>query len=180
MNYLKVLNKFKINLSNLTLMERNFALLIVVFLSYQDFLNEWIWSPFWTIYVLLAILFADLCSGLALSLKRGEGFSTKKFTTWILTCFGFFFVLGVTFNFPKINEALFFPTLSPLLVVVSRCFYLLMLFNTLASTGKNMVLVGALKGNIGLFFLRYIDTYKNKAEDVLTKQFQEIGSDNNK
>ena len=158
-------------------MERSFILSIAILISFQDFLNEWVWNPMWTIYVLLAILISDLFFGVALSFKRHQGFSTRKFKIWILTCFGFIFILGATYNFPRINDALYFPMISPVLVVISRCFYLLMLFETCVSAGKNLVLLGGIKGRVAEWFTRYVDTGKNRVEAILKEQIDQIGND---
>lgn len=155
-------------------MEKGFFLIVVTFLSFEQWLDQYVWHPWWTIYVLLLSMAADLLSGVALSIKRGEHFSTRKFTVWITTVFGFMFMLGVGYNFPRVNNELGWPALSPLLTGIVRLLYLLMLTNTIISTGKNLTLVGAIHGKVGEFFIKYIDTYKNRVEDIMTKQIDEI------
>jgi hypothetical protein len=162
-------------LTPLNKMERMTLLFSVLFVSLQDFLNEWIWHPTWMLGLLLVVLFADLCTGIALSLRRGEGISTRKFTTWCFTVAGFIFLLGVMYNMPRVNTELgLFPMVSPILSVISRCFYLMFLLNPILSAMKNLVLVGALKGPLALFAIKYIDTYKNKAEDLLLTSIKKI------
>jgi len=165
---------FLLLLKPLNKMERHILLLSVAFMSLQDFLNEWMWSPPWTLSILIVVLHADLFSGIALSLKNGEGFSTKKFASWLFTVVAFLFLLGVTYNMPKINDALGWPAISPILAVISKCFYLLILLNTILSAFKNLVLVGALKGQIALLAIKYIDTYKNKAGEALIKTINSV------
>lgn len=166
---------FLIILTPLTSMERLTLLLSVTFLSLQDFLNEWLWSPTWMIVMLLVVLHADLVTGIALSLRRKEGFSTNKFTTWMFTVAGFLFLLGFMYSMPKVNTELgLFPGFSPVLAVIAKCFYLLMLINPALSSIKNLVLVGALKGPLALYAVKYIDTYKNKHEDLILKSLGKL------
>lgn len=155
-------------------MEKVLFLMAVTFLSFEQWLDHYIWHPWWTIYVLLLSMLADLLSGIALSIKRGEHFSTRKFTVWISTMFGFLFMLGVGYNFPRVNDELGWPALSPLLSGIVRLLYLLMLTNTIVSAGKNLTLVGAIHGKVGEFFIKYIDTYKNRVEDIVVKQTKQI------
>lgn len=162
-------------LTPLNSMERTTLLASVVFISFQDFLNEWIWHPAWMLGLLLAVLHADLFTGIALSLRRGEGFSTDKFTTWCFTVVGFLFLLGVMYNMPKVNTELgLFPIISPILEVISRCFYLMLLLNPILSALKNLVLAKAITGPIALWAIKYIDTYKNKAEDLLIASITKV------
>lgn len=88
--------------------------------------------------------------------------------------FGFLFMLGVGYNFPRVNDVLGWPALSPLLTGIVRLLYLLMLTNTIISAGKNLTLVGAISGKVGEFFIKYIDTYKNRVEDIMVKQVKQI------
>ena len=155
-------------------MEKVLFLMAVTFLSFEQWLDQYIWHPWWTIYVLLLSMLADLLSGISLSIKRGEHFSTRKFTVWISTMFGFLFMLGVGYNFPRVNDVLGWPALSPLLTGIVRLLYLLMLTNTIISAGKNLTLVGAISGKVGEFFIKYIDTYKNRVEDIMVKQVKQI------
>lgn len=160
-------------------METVILLFVVTGCSMLDFANEWIWNPIWTMGILLAVLIADLISGFALSVKRSQGFSSRKFNVWILSVFGFLFILGVSYNLPRINEEFGFTFLTPLLIIISRCFFLLILLNTLLSAIKNMVLLGAIRGTLGDFFYKYIDTYKNRTERTLRDTIKDLKQNDN-
>ena len=130
--------------------------------------EQWIWSPFWTIIILWFIIFLDFVTGLGVSMiKNKESFNTSKGLKTILIWFTYNSILGLAFNFAKINELFGIKEVTPFLNVFPRLLYLYIFSVLFLSVVKNATLLGLIKGKIGDFICKYIDTYKNKLEDKI-------------
>lgn len=139
-------------------------LLAACLLSVNAWINNWVWEPTWSIGIMLVVLLADFLTGTTLSLKNGEGFSTKKATAWGWSVLSTWVLLGIAHNMPRLNREFGFTEIETLIAYIPRALYLYILLIQLGSAIKNAALAGILKGAIADFALKYIDTYKKKLD----------------
>lgn len=131
--------------------------------SLTGFLEQWLWSPLYSLIIYLIVLTADFISGIFVGMKvRNEGFLTQKGQRLpvILVCH--LILLGVFFNLGKINDDLGVKGVDDVVFNgIARAFYFYVITINLTSFIKNLVMLGYVKGAVADFFTKYIDKQKN-------------------
>lgn len=133
------------------------------------FTEQWIFSPFWSLMLLLIILFGDWCLGLSVSIRRGGTFESKKAWDWIKRTIFTVFLLGICFNAAKLNTAFGFQDnrLITVLSTIPTGFYLWTMSVNLISIIKNAVVMGWMEGRVAKWLYKNLDQSKNDPSDRL-------------
>lgn len=126
-------------------------------------IENWVWSPMYTLVFYAIVLSADFLSGIMVGVKvRHEGFLTQKAQRLpiILACH--LVLLGLLYNAERINTDIGFADINPIFFSgIARGFYFYTIGVNLVSFVKNLVMLGYVKGAVAQFFEKNIDTQKN-------------------
>lgn len=133
------------------------------------FVENWIWSPFWSLFLMWVLISADFVSGVSVAFKRKEGFHSNKALKSVRTIISYTVILGFVFNFPKINTVFGTSDVQGLIEKFPGYLYMIIFTYLFLSFVKNLVLLGLIKGVVGKWIYDYIDVYKNKESDKFFK-----------
>lgn len=142
-----------------------YILTLVILSIFSAFIQEWVWSPIWMIGFMTVILIGDFITGVGVSFKKNQGFSSRKAMKWVFTVFAVWFVLGVSYNFPKINQEIGIPGVTETLTLFPKILYWIMLLFQLSSCIKNAALLGIFPTKVATWIIKYIDRHKDKIEN---------------
>lgn len=139
----------------------------LAFFSLFDFVNQWIWSPPYSLVVYFIVLGADFLSGVAVGMKvKNEGFMTQKGQRLFIIFPAHLVILGVLFNLGRINSDIGFKGVDEAIFNgAARAFYFYVIGINLISFMKNLVMLGYIKGAVATFFENYIDKHKNITDE---------------
>lgn len=131
--------------------------------SMLAFIDQWIWAPYYSLFIYMLLLGADFLSGVAVGMKvKNEGFLTQKGQRIFIIFPAHLIILGILFNAGKINHDLGFQGVDDgVFTFAARAFYFYVMGINLISFMKNMALLGVLKGQIADWFANYVDKHKN-------------------
>lgn len=141
--------------------------LVATSLSIIPFIEQWIWSPAYSLVFYFIILIGDFISGLAVGvIKRKEGFLTQKAQRLPIIMVCHLILLGVAYNLGRVNNDLGVASIGVAIFdSAARVIYFYVIGVNFFSFIKNITLLGYLKGEIGTFIMKYIDKQKNILED---------------
>lgn len=150
--------QFKIAALFNVLLSAEFAML-----SLTGVLEQWLWSPLYSLVVYLLILTADFLSGIAVGMRvRNEGFLTQKGQRLPVILICHLILLGFFYNLGRINNDLAVKGVDVIVFDgIARAFYFYVISINLISFLKNLVLLGYIKGAVADFFEKFIDKQKN-------------------
>jgi hypothetical protein len=79
------------------------AAILTVFLSVVSFVEQWIWSPLWSLLFFTVILSVDFLLSVIVDFKK-EGLNTAKGIKFLMSVVVAWVVLGVAHNLSKLNK----------------------------------------------------------------------------
>jgi len=167
---------------------RNLALLDAIFafqlalISMVSFINEWVWSPAYTLAIYFILLGADFLSGVAVGMKiKKEGFLTAKGQRIFIIFPAHLIILGVLFNAGRINTDIGIKDIPEgLFTGAARGFYFYVMGINLLSFAKNLALLGLMPPKAAEFLAKYVDKNKNILDPEEDKLLDEVISEEDK
>lgn len=135
-----------------------FAAIITVFLSVVSFVEQWIWSPLWSLLFFTVILSVDFLLSVIVDFKK-EGLNTAKGIKFLMSVVVAWVVLGVAHNLSKLNIEFGTKAInSSIFDGFSTVIYMAWLLFNLASIIRHASILGYMPKPIATFFLKYINT----------------------
>jgi hypothetical protein len=144
----------------------NLAIAMTLFLFFLPFLEQYIWSPFWTLGIFYAVLTLDFVTAVAASWDERK-FVTSKAIKFPFTAVSYFILFGILHSLGKAVEAF---QLSDVLNPVAFRFlaistYFLCFTINMLSSLKHMSKLGLIPRAVAKYIERFIDIHKNKLEE---------------
>lgn len=138
------------------------------------FIEQWIWSPIWTLVLLTIIVCLDFVAAVSNNLNK-EGFITEKAIKLPFVLLSYWCFLAIAYNLPALNRDLGIDGIGPeVFNIFSKSLYWLCLLINLQSLLRHSSALGLLPKPIANFFLRWIDQHKTRlqseSEDSLVKK----------
>lgn len=132
------------------------------------FIEQWLWSPAWTLLVFGGVFIVDWATAIGVSFVRGGGFESKKLLITILKGIFFYFLFISLYVFNLVFAGLF-PTMEPIetMALLPKIMFLYAMVSTFLSSIKNAAILGIVDNATVAFIYKYIDVYKNQATDRL-------------
>ena len=138
-----------------------FAAVLTVLLSLVSFVEQWIWSPLWSLLGFTFILLVDFI----LSIIIDGAFNTKKGVKFVMSVVVAWVILGVAHNLPRLNAEFGAGMVdAKVFALFGTVIYLVWLLFNLLSIVKKSALLGLIPKPIAAFLIRYIDKHKNIIE----------------
>lgn len=168
-----------IQYKNLAILDIAIALQLAL-LSMVSFIDNWIWSPPYSLFVYFILLGSDFLSGVAVGMKvKKEGFITAKGQRIFIIFPAHLVILGVLFNAGRINKDLGIQdTPEALFTGAARAFYFYVMGINLISFSKNLALLDMLPPKAAEFLAKYVDKDKNIVETEENKLLEEVIEEN--
>jgi hypothetical protein len=151
----------KTNMKNLILLS------IFITLGIVPFIENWIWSPFWSLMLFTAVFTLDFVAAIFVAMQKKddlvvEGFKTHKGLRFILSLGAAWVILAFAFNLQKLNAEWGEDLLSSkVLNTFAIVMYLMWLLLNIASAVKHLSKLGLIPKPVAKFFIKYVDTHKN-------------------
>lgn len=143
----------------------DFVLAVTLSMGFEivRIIEGWVWSPFYSLIIYIAVLLADFLSGIMVGMqKKGEGFMTSKGQRLFIIVPFHLVILGTMFNLGRINNDFGLKQIPPeLFDVFARGYFVYVLGLNLISFAKNLSLLGFLKGKAADLLAKYVDPHKN-------------------
>lgn len=143
-----------------------FAAIVTVLLSIVTFVEQWVWSPLWSLMGFTIILLVDFI----LSIIIEGAFNTKKGVKFVMSVVVAWVILGVAHNLPRLNAEFGEGIIdAKVFSLFGTAVYLVWLLFNLLSIVKKSALLGLIPKPIASFLIRYIDRHKNIIEQAQSK-----------
>jgi hypothetical protein len=142
-------------------MDALLSLLIAVGGGLVIAMENWLWSPLWSLVFLFIVVVFDMITAIDLQIKLGDTFRTSKVLKTVVDFLFLLGFLGILHSMPKVNAIFGAPQADPFLKLFPPAIYIYVLLNQLASAAKNAALAGRLKPPVSDFVIKYIDRHKD-------------------
>lgn len=147
----------------------NFAFIMSIILLTVPWLEEWIWSPFWTLYVVIAVVVLDWITAIGannyrLTKKEREGFVTLKAVKFVVTLLSYLVLLVVLKLLSKAIEAFNMDSIinpDVFSVFATTVWFLIVVIN-IASSVSHMERMKILPSFLSKFVRNFIDVQKQR------------------
>ena len=142
----------------------NLSILITMLLIFIPALEEWVWSPFWTLILLMGVIVLDFITAVAANWE--EKFKTEKAIKVPIVMFSSVLLLAILNSLGKVMVAfemneIFNPVAFDYLA--KSVYFLLFSINFLSAL-KHMSNLGILPKAVVKFVAKFIDIHKNKID----------------
>lgn len=167
---------FKYNQVNIS-KALNLAFIMTFILLFAPFLEHYIWSPMWTLFVFYAVVSLDFITAVAASWNEKK-FVTQKAIKVPFVMVSYFILFAILHSMGKVVEAFELgDILNPSAFrFLSISVYFMCLFINLLSSLKHMSKLGLIPKAVAVYIERFIDVHKNKME----KQIDSYSEDKEK
>ena len=143
-----------------------FAAILTILLSLVSFVEQWIWSPLWSLLGFTFILLVDFI----LSIIIDGSFNTKKGIKFVMSVVVAWVILGVAHNLPRLNAEFGAGMVdAKVFALFGTVIYIVWLLFNLLSIVKKSALLGLIPKPIAVFLIKYIDKHKNIIEAAESK-----------
>lgn len=161
---------FKYNQVNMSKL-LNLATFMTLILLFFPFLEQWVWTPFWTLIVFFGVVLLDFITAVASSWNE-KRFVTSKAIKVPFTLISYFILFAVLHSLGKVVESF---ELGHILNPVAFRFlaistYFLCFAINLLSALKHMAKLGLIPPAVARFIEKFIDIHKNKLDAQLDKE----------
>jgi len=138
--------------------------LIILFIP---FLEQYVWSPFWTLGLFYLVLTLDFITAIAVTWSEKK-FVTAKAMRFVVSAPAYFILFAILHSFGKVIEAfemtdVFNPIAFRFLAIAT---YFLCITINLLSSLKHMSKLELIPPSIAKFITKFIDIHKNKLETI--------------
>lgn len=141
------------------------AIMTLVLGFVTSFIEQWVWSPLWTLLLLTIVICLDFIAAVAKNLDK-EGFITNKAIKLPFVLLSYWVFLAIAYNLPALNKELGIEGIGhDVFNIFSKSFYWLCLIINLQSLLHHASSLGLLPKPIANFVLKWIDRHKVVIED---------------
>lgn len=160
---------FKYHQMNMSLLINTSIAMTLIFLT-LPVLEKFIWSPFWTLFLLIGVIILDFISAVAANYKKDKGLKTEKAIKVPVTIAAYIILLAICNNLGRaIDEFGMAEVFNPVAFdYMAKAVYFLCFSINLISALKHMSNLGLIPKPVAKFIERFIDTHKNKIEETIT------------
>lgn len=146
----------------------NVSIAITMLLIFIPALEEWVWSPFWTLILLVGVITLDFISAVASNWGK-EKFKTEKAAKVPIVIFCYILLLAILNSLGKVMESfemdhIFNPIAFDYL---AKSVYFLCFSINFLSALKHMSNLGLLPKQVSNYIAKFIDIQKNKMETAV-------------
>jgi len=159
---------FKYHQMRLSLLINISIAMTLIFLT-VPLLEEWLWSPLWTLFLLIAVIILDFISAVASNWEKDKGLKTEKAIKVPVTIAAYIILLAIMNSLGKAVTAfemdeIFNPVAFD---YMAKSVYFLCFSINFISALKHMSNLGLIPKPVAKFIERFIDTHKNRIEEVI-------------
>lgn len=166
--------------------------LVILGTSFISFIEQWIWTPAWSLLLFSVVYILDFFAAVAVSIKKRrkieedehkhplldddaffkdirEGISTRKALRAGLSLMASLIVIAIIFNLEKLIEPLGDSSMTIFSTIAIGFFVYWVLIN-IVSTLKHLSILGVVPKGMVDFFIKYVDTHKNIISKKIKKE----------
>ena len=147
-----------------------FSMITTLVLLFVPFLEEYVWSPFWTIIVFLAVVLLDFITAVASSWRERKFVTEKAIKVPFVIC-AYVVLFAVLHSLGRVIEAFNMgDMLNPIAFdYLAKSVYFLCFAINLTSALKHMANMGLLPKAVSTFIGKFIDIHKSRIDSQLEK-----------
>lgn len=157
----------------------NFATFMTLTLLFVPFLENYIWSPFWTLFVFVGVVMLDFITAVSASWKEKK-FVTSKAIKVPFTLMAYIILFSILHSLGKVVEAFeMHHILNPIAFrFLAISVYFLCFAINLLSALKHMAKMGLIPKPVARFIEKFIDIQKNRIDkNVLDNEGEDPKND---
>lgn len=157
----------QMRINNLLLLSMGLTLVLL----FLPFLETYIWSPFWTIIVFLAVVLLDFITAVASSWRQTK-FVTEKAIKVPFVIAAYVVLFAILHSLGRVVEAFNMgDLLNPIAFdYLAKSVYFLCFAINLTSSLKHMANMGLLPRAVATFIAKFIDIHKNRLNKELESE----------